>query len=412
MTRARVLVLVQVAIALTALLAAAVALRANSLPAGSALWPAVLSTMAFSAAALVLGLYGVWLPRGDQADTTGPIAFAAAVVLHPLLAAAAVAVAQVTSSLVRGKGKLTWPAVEYLSRRVLLVVAVSAFVGPDIERSLAQGGLAANAGPYWLVGSAALAFVLLDLVLSQLHASLRFEIPFIPLLLGNVRLQGWMIAAELSVATLTVFIFSAMRYSALLVTVGLLLVMRQSFALLLEVRASYTATVEVIARALEAYNPERRGHAERVAGLATEAGRMLGFQGSRLEDLNYAALFHDVGRIGADNDSDEVQRKSSEVLAGVGFLSGSSPILEILDSALESQKSVDEKDLVCAYVIAHLSARDDDARGLTHRDDPAVNAIGSRLYANERRTVDRVLRRLEQRALSGESAVEPSTVRP
>lgn len=408
MSRARAFVLGQSAISIVVLLTLGFAPKTRILPVGLGLGDSLMSMVAFAAAALVLGLYSVWLLRGDQADTTGPIAFAAAVVLHPLLAVAAIAAAQLTSSLVRSKGRSRWSVAEYLSRRILLMVAASVIVGPGVQDGLITGDFASNPRPYLMIGVAALVFTALDLVLSQLHASFRFEVPFIPLLLGNLRLQGWMAAAEMSVATLTVFIYPAMRYSALLVTVGLLLVMRQSFALLLEVRAAYTATVEVIARALEAYNPERRGHAERVAGLATEAGRMLGFQGGRLEDLNYAALFHDVGRIGADDESDETRRKSSEVLAGVGFLSGSAPILEILDSPMELRQSADAKDLVCAYVIAHLSARDDEMHGLAGGDGAVVNALGSRVYSGERRGVDRVLRRLEQRAVDAdEGLVQP-----
>lgn len=406
MSRSRVLVLVQSVLSIAVLLIACLGPDARALPLGPSLGASLQNTLAFALAALVLGLYSIWLPRGDQTDTTGPIAFAAAVVLHPLLAVAAVALAQVISTLVRGKGRSAWSAFEYVSRRTILVVCAAVVIGPGVQAGFAAGDFSSDPGPYLSVVAAALGFTVLDLVFSQLYASLRFEVPFVPLLLGNVRLQGWMIAAELSVAVLTVFMYPAMSYSALLVTVGLLLVMRQSFALLLEVRASYTATVEVMARALEAYNPERRGHAERVASLATEAGRMLGFQGSRLEDLNYAALFHDVGRIGADDDSEEVQRKSSEVLAGVGFLSGSAPILEILDSALDLRESVDSKDLICAYLIAHLSARDDAAHGLAGGDVPGVSAIGSRIYSSERRAVDRVLRRLEQRtAVSADERV-------
>ena len=136
---------------------------------------------------------------------------------------------------------------------------------------------------------------------------------------------------------------------------------------------------------------------------------MLGLQGARLEDLNYAALFHDVGRIGADDESEETQRKSSEVLAGVGFLSGSAPILRILDSALDLQESFDEQDLVAAYVIAYLSARDDVAHSLGVDTEAACSAIGARLYSSERRTVDRVLRRVEQKA-DGVGDARPSAV--
>lgn len=414
MSKSRVLIACQVVLASALLSAAALSPSFVHGWSGSALTAeTILKAAAFSAAALILGLFSVWLPRGDQADTTGPIALAAGLTLSPLFAVAAVALAQLISATMRGRGRLQWSTMEYLSRRVALVLLVAEATGPRLLLGVSGGRLIADVRAYWLVGATALAFTIVDLLLSQLHASLRFEVPYLPLLVGNLRLQGWMVAAEVSVSVLTVLVYPALGTWALLLAVGLLLVMRQSFALLLEVRASYTATVEVMARALEAYDPSRRGHAERVATLATEAGRMLGLQGSRLENLNYAALFHDVGRIGADDESDSAECKSSEVLASVGFLAGSLPILRILDAGLELEESPDEKDLVSAYVIAYLSAWDDDRRALTQGRSATVNAIGARLYSSERRLADRVLHRVEQRVrmattLASESSPEPS----
>jgi hypothetical protein len=161
------------------------------------------------------------------------------------------------------------------------------------------------------------------------------------------------------------------------------------------VRSSYTATVEVLARSLEAYDPERRGHAERVARMVGEAGRRYGLQGKRLEDVTYAALFHDVGRLGADDSGEDAERDSSEVLAEVKFLGGALPVLRILDTEGESEESLDERDLVGAYLIARFDDLDTVVNiGRTPEAGLAV-AIGARLYANTRRTVDRTIRQVE-----------------
>jgi hypothetical protein len=204
----------------------------------------------------------------------------------------------------------------------------------------------------------------------------------------------------MSTAALTVVMFPALGYWGLLVTVGLLLVMRQSFALLLEVRASYTATVEVLARSIEAYDPNRRGHGERVAGMAAHAGRLIGFQGRRLEDLTYAALFHDVGRLGTDEVSETAVAESARVLSSVGFLAGALPNLHVLDTGGEAGTSLDEEALIGAYLIARFSAIDTDV-SMSHVEDSPADNIGARLYAATRRNVDRVVARVESEFRTG-----------
>jgi hypothetical protein len=190
-----------------------------------------------------------------------------------------------------------------------------------------------------------------------------------------------------------------------LVTVGLLLVMRQSFALLLEVRASYTSTVEVLARSLEAYDPNRRGHAERVARMCGEAGRRIGLQGKRLESMTYAALFHDVGRLGSDDPGEVPEHSSAGILGSVRFLSEALPILRILDTAGEDEASLDEADLISAYLVARFSVLDSDISTGAQEPDDLANSVGARLYSSTRTAVERAVRRVEREARAGSLAV-------
>jgi hypothetical protein len=370
----------------------------GGMPDGTALADVAPRAVALGAALLVLGFFNVWLPRGDAVDTTVPVAFATAIMLPPVLAAGVVLLARCATVALRPRGHTLWTAVEQIGRRAILICGTFALLGPDLMTRIKT-----DPSPLQLavVAAAATVFIALDVLVEQVHASARFRAPVRALVVGAIRLQGWMLAAEVSTAALLVVVFPALEYWGLLVTVALLLVMRQSFALLLEVRASYTSTVEVLARSLEAYDPDRRGHAERVARMSGEAGRTIGLQGKRLESLTYAALFHDVGRLGSDSPDEQPEHDSAEVLASVGFLSGALPILRILDTAAEGEASLDETDLISAYLVARLSAFDSQLNSGRTEPSELSSAVGSRLYSSTRSAVDRAIARVERDVRAG-----------
>lgn len=371
---------------------------AKGIPDGASLAAAAPDAIALAGGLLVLGFFNVWLPRGDAVDTTVPIAFAAGVVLHPLVAAGVVLLARCATVALKPKGHTLSTAVEQIGRRTILICLTYAVLRPVIVQ-----GLDPSRATIWLVplGAAAAVFIAVDALVEQIHAAARFRAPLRALLIGAVRLQGWMLAAEMSTAVLAVVLFRALPYWGLVITVGLLLVMRQSFAVLLEVRASYTSTVEVLARSLEAYDPGRRGHAERVARMCGEGGRMIGLQGRRLESLTYAALFHDVGTLGSDDPSEAPERSSAAILSSVGFLAGALPILRILDTAAEDDASLDEDDLISAYLVARFSVLDSEINGDAREREELANAVGARLYSSTRSAVERAVERVERDARAG-----------
>jgi len=61
---------------------------------------------------------------------------------------------------------------------------------------------------------------------------------------------------------------------------------------------AYVSTIAVLADAIEAKDPYTRGHCESVAVTAVQVGRRMGLADEDLEELRYAALLHDVGKIG------------------------------------------------------------------------------------------------------------------
>ncbi|MDP9427001.1 MAG: GAF domain-containing protein [Actinomycetota bacterium] len=65
-----------------------------------------------------------------------------------------------------------------------------------------------------------------------------------------------------------------------------------------ELRSSYLATVRVLGEAIEAKDPFLRGHSEEVSGYVSAVADRLGLEPLRREQLLFASLLHDVGKIG------------------------------------------------------------------------------------------------------------------
>jgi HD-GYP domain-containing protein (c-di-GMP phosphodiesterase class II) len=66
----------------------------------------------------------------------------------------------------------------------------------------------------------------------------------------------------------------------------------------LQLSEAYVSTVAVLADAIEAKDAYTRGHCEGVSRVAVEVARRLGVKDGALDAIRYAALLHDVGKIG------------------------------------------------------------------------------------------------------------------
>ncbi len=66
----------------------------------------------------------------------------------------------------------------------------------------------------------------------------------------------------------------------------------------LQLHRDFETTVSSLAAAIEAKDPLTEGHVQRVAQLAQRVGRKLGLPAQDLEHLRFAAILHDIGKIG------------------------------------------------------------------------------------------------------------------
>ncbi|MFZ7101670.1 MAG: HD-GYP domain-containing protein [Peptococcaceae bacterium] len=76
-----------------------------------------------------------------------------------------------------------------------------------------------------------------------------------------------------------------------------LLLARHSFKLYMDMRANYLNTIQTLIKSIEAKDIYTSGHSERVAKYSAAIGREIGLDELDLEQLNYLALLHDIGKV-------------------------------------------------------------------------------------------------------------------
>jgi len=106
-------------------------------------------------------------------------------------------------------------------------------------------------------------------------------------------------------APLSAFLIFSYEYAGLwsLLLFGLpLFIIWQSHKLFEEMKEAHINTVAALTTALEADEPYTHGHSYRVAKYAVMIGERMGMSPEELEELEYAGLLHDIGKIAITND--------------------------------------------------------------------------------------------------------------
>jgi putative nucleotidyltransferase with HDIG domain len=106
---------------------------------------------------------------------------------------------------------------------------------------------------------------------------------------------------------------------------------------------SYRATLQALAKALEARDAETKGHSERVVAFCIALAKKIGITGRDLITLEHGALLHDIGKIGVPDgillkkgsltevEWEHMRRHvefGSNILHGIDFLTGAREIVQ------------------------------------------------------------------------------------
>ena len=98
-------------------------------------------------------------------------------------------------------------------------------------------------------------------------------------------------------------------YTALLFFIPMLFA-RYAFKLYLDSKEQYIKTIITLTAAIEAKDKYTEGHSKRVEEYAVQIAQQMKMQGNRIDNIKVAAVLHDIGKIGID---DEILRKPSKL---------------------------------------------------------------------------------------------------
>ncbi len=108
---------------------------------------------------------------------------------------------------------------------------------------------------------------------------------------------------------LMAYFFFVSPYIALIFFIPLLFA-RYAFKLYLDSRTQFMKTISTLTTAIEAKDEYTEGHSRRVGQYAVEIATRMNIKGVRIENIKVAAVLHDIGKIGID---DEILRKPGKL---------------------------------------------------------------------------------------------------
>ena len=339
----------------------------------------IYAVFCFFLAVLLLDSFDISLPRGDSIGVSGAVSAAAILLLGPAWAIL----------ICIGSALVTHLARHGTEKRRRVIGALFARMSALAAGVLVSWALTGESTGYHGLLAAALvpgAFLLTELVGAQFVAAVGTGRPFARLLRGNILIQAPLLLAQWSASVLLLITYTGigpwsptphfttgMGAYSLIPVVALLFLMRQSYAMLQDIRELYRTTVEVLVEAAEAEDVRRAGHAERTASIARTIGTHMGLASGQIERISYAALLHDVDAIGspeehgiADEGSEHglAAGATSPVFEGVRFFEDVVPIIRVCDGDWGGEPPPSESDVLAGFIVALAS----DADAAAHSD--------------------------------------------
>jgi hypothetical protein len=154
-----------------------------------------------------------------------------------------------------------------------------------------------------------------------------------------------MYLVHIAMAAVAIRLYAESGAWAFPIALLLSLILQNSFNLYLRIRRGYADTIRALAQAAELDRPHDSGHARRVADLSVSVGRRIGLSSRNLERIGYAALLHDIGRMGNVPDDFEHAERGAQIVSSIPFLADVAPLISPVES-LEGVEAPVEREIV------------------------------------------------------------------
>lgn len=228
-----------------------------------------------------------------------PMVVAAMTIAGPAGAGLAAAASSINLQDIRARRPLAYAV--FNVGQVLFSACLGGWVYIALGGPIAQNGTVVDPGRLSVprailsIVAAGAVYSVANMVLTSVGARMARGIPFGEVLRTMMQyaptqfalvLVGFLVAQviEVSIFALPLFLFP-------------LMLARQTYQRYAVMREAYVDTVRGLVGALEAKDPYTRGHSERVSGYAVATATQLAFEERVIDDLEKAALLHDIGKL-------------------------------------------------------------------------------------------------------------------
>lgn len=242
-------------------------------------------------------LLEVDLKGGRSTPVSNALVFALFVILDPPVEVVIAVVPAFFVAFVLRAQQLGWgPRFRSTSRRLATTfIALVVYVALDSALpalGVSRGELLSRTIAMIVSG---IGYFVVDTAASAAFVARSQGVPFRPVWKGQVQSMAALHAAFLSVSALMALAFDVLREWAFALFLLPLFATRYSFRRYSSIHKTYTQTIRALSTLPELAGYAPPGHSIRVAELATAIARQYGMTDSEVQEVEFAALLHDVG---------------------------------------------------------------------------------------------------------------------
>ena len=265
-----------------------------TIPHFSEIW---LTLIFFIFISIIAEIFPVSLPAGGQITITFPIDFVVILVHGPGMAMIVSAFSVL--GILLGKdddkqlGKIIFNAAQF---------SIASGVAGSVYNYM--GGALGKVNYFNYVFPAilcALTYCIINSILVTIGISLNTNINITKVYKVNIKEVLPSYLAEAPLGFIMAIVYVQVGMLGILLFFFPLILARRSFELYTKMRKMYLDTIKTLAATIDAKDPYTHGHSDRVSKMAVQLARKLGYMDSEVEYLEYAAIFHDIGKIGIED---------------------------------------------------------------------------------------------------------------
>jgi len=235
----------------------------------------------------------VALPKGGYVTVSYPI-FLSALILFPL--GVTLTAMALSGLIIFGKAGLDQPFYKRVFNASQYVLSLAAAYG--VMDFFKPSSFQFDWKSLILYLIAASAFMVINITIVSIALGAMFNKSPWTIWISNIRWSVPNFMALVPLGFLLALIYNNYGPLGLFLLFIPLLVSRHAFQLYIDMRENYLNTVEALVQALEAKDTYTRGHSARVGKLAVAMAEEIKMSEEKIESLKYAAVLHDVGKIG------------------------------------------------------------------------------------------------------------------